>query len=342
MGFRRPFYALVVASILACGQAPAAEAPGTTAAVDPTTIHVVRDTLIPDDVEAPATTEPFVSTTLSTKLMGRVLEVPVREGDAVPPGAVLVRLDDRDLVARKEQAEASISAASAAHNEATLHAGRLRVLYADSAAPRAQVDAAEGGLVRAEQAVRAARAAAAEVEALTDYAEVRAPYSGVVVQRLVDPGAFAAPGMPLIRLEDPSRLRVVAAVPPSTASTVRRGSVLQVSIEGVAVTGRVEGVVPVTGAALANIQVLVENPSARFSSGSAATVSVPGAPRRALLIPVTALVRSGDLAGVRVRTTGGTVTRWVRLGRERAGMIEVLSGLVAGDSIMKPAAPAGA
>lgn len=342
MGVRLSLSVIAVASVLACGQAPAAETPATTAAVDPATIHVLRDTLVPDDVEAPATTEPYVSAMLSTKLMGRVVEVLVREGDGVPAGAVLVRLDDRDLAARREQADAAIRAASAAHNEATLQARRLRVLYADSAAPRAQVDAAEAGLVRAEQAVRAARAGAAEVEALTDYAEVRAPFSGVVVQRLVDPGAFAAPGMPLIRLEDPSRLRVVAAVPPPTASAVRRGSVLQVSIEGVVVTGRVEGVVPATGAALTNIQVLVENPSARFSSGSAATVSVPGARRRALLIPLTALQRTGDLAGVRVRTPGGTVTRWVRLGRERAGMIEVLSGLAAGDSILIPAAPAGA
>jgi RND family efflux transporter MFP subunit len=309
---------------------------------DPGEIIVLRDTLIPDDVEASATTEPVLSAVLSTKLMGRVMEVRIREGDVVAAGAILVRLDDRDLAARRDQADAGVRAADAAHNEARLQADRLRSLFADSAAPRAQLDAAEAGLVRAEQAVRGARAMAAEVEALTDYAEVRAPFGGVVVQRLVDPGAFVSPGMPLLRIDDPSRLRVVAAMPPSTASAVHRGSRVGVSIEGTSITGTVEGVVPVSGAALVNVQVLVGNASRRFSSGSAATVSVPGAPRKALLVPLTALVRNGDLAGVRVSAGGRLVTRWVRLGRERAGAVEVLSGLKAGDSIVVPAAPAGA
>lgn len=342
MGFRFPFSSLAVAAVLACVEAPAAESPEAAAVADSAQIIVLRETMIPDDVEVPAITEPVVSAILSTKLMGRVVEVRAREGDVVAAGAVLVRLDDRDLVARREQADAAVLTADAAHNEARLQAQRLRALFADSAAPRAQLDAAESGLVRAEQGVRGARAMAAEVEALADYAEVRAPFGGVVVQRLVDPGAFTAPGMPLLRLDDPSRLRVVAAVPPSTTFDVRRGSQVGVTIEGVPVTGTVEGVVPVPGAALANVQVMVENASRRFSSGSAATVSIPGAPRKALLIPVAALIRNGDLAGVRVQAGGRIVRRWVRLGKERAGAVEVLSGLVAGDSIVVPAAPAGA
>jgi len=342
MGLRFPYSIIAVASVAACGVAPATESAATVAVADPVQILVLRDTLVPDDVEAPATTEPVLSAVLSTKLMGRVMEVRVLEGDVVAAGAVLVRLDDRDLAARREQADAGVRAADAAHNEARLQADRLRSLFADSAAPRAHLDAAEAGLVRAEQAVRGARAMAAEVEALTDYAEVRAPFGGVIVQSLVDPGAFVAPGMPLVRIEDPSRLRVVAAVPPSTASAVHRGSRVGVSIEGTSITGTVEGVVPVSGAALVNVQVLVGNASRRFSSGSAATVSVPGAPRKALLVPLTALVRNGDLAGVRVSVGGRPVTRWVRLGRERAGAVEVLSGLKAGDSIVVPAAPAGA
>lgn len=341
MGLRLPFSIMVLAAVISCGEAPATESPRAVVAVDPGHVIVLRDTVIPDHASASATTEPVLSAMLSTKLMARVVDVLVREGDIVAAGAVLVRLDDRDLVARREQADAGVRAADAVHNEARLQAQRFRSLFADNAAPRAQLDAAEAGLVRAEQAVRGARAIAAEVDALTDYAEVRSPFAGMVVQRLVDPGAFTAPGMPLLRIDDPSRLRVVAAVPPSTASAVRRGSTIGVSIEGTAVTGKVEGVVPVPGASLVHVQVLVDNNSRRFSSGSAATVSIPGAPRKALLVPVTALVRNGDLVGVRVRTGGRILTRWVRLGREQAETVEVLSGLAAGDSIVVPAAPAG-
>lgn len=342
MCLRLPFSIVAVASVLACSEAPGSESPAAALVADSGQIIVLRDTLIPDDVEVPATTEPVMSAMLSTKLMGRVVEVRAREGDVVAAGAVLASLDDRDVVARREQSDAAVRAADAVHNEARLQAGRLRALFADSAAPRAQLDAAEAGLVRAEQAVRGARAMAAEVEALADYAEVRAPFAGVVVQRLVDPGAFIAPGMPLLRIDDPSRLRIIAAVPPSIASGVPRGSSVGVTLEGVPVTGIVEGVVPAADAALANVQVLVENASRRFSSGSAATVSIPGALRKALLIPAAALVRNGDLVGVRVHAGGRIVTRWVRLGKVWAGAVEVLTGLAAGDSVVVPAVPAGA
>lgn len=327
---------------LACAEAPAAESPTDTGTADPGMVMVVRDTLLPDVVDASAVTEPVVHATLSTKLMGRVIAVLAREGQSVPAGASLVRLDARDVAARREQAEAALLGAEASQQEAALQAGRMRALHADSAAPKAQLDAAESGLTRAEQAVRAARAAVTEVAVLADYAEVRAPFGGIVVQRFVDAGAFVTPGAPLVQMEDASRLRVVAAVAPSAAATLRRGMTVHVSIEGTPVSGIVEGIVPVPGASLASVQVLVDNTTGRFASGSAATVSLPGASRTVLLVPVAAVVRSGDLTGVRVRSASGVVTRWVRLGREHDGAIEVLSGLAAGDSIIVPAGPAGA
>ena len=335
-----PFLAL--AAVLACGETPAAESSPNTNAADAGVVMVLRDTLLPDVVEASAVSEPVVSATLSTKLMGHVMAVLAREGERVQAGAPLVRLDARDIEARREQAEAALRGAEAAHQEAGLQAARMRALHADSAAPRAQLDAAETGLARAEQGMLAARAVVTEVSVLADYADVRAPFGGVVVQRFVDPGAFVAPGMPLMRIDDASRLRVVAAVTPLAAAAVRRGTSVRVSIEGIPVVGIVEGVVPVPGASLASVQVLVDNSGGRFSSGSAATVSLPGATRTTLLVPIAALVRSGDLTGVRVRSANGTNTRWVRLGREHGGAIEVLSGLSAGDSIVVPVEPIGA
>jgi len=332
---------LALAAVMACGEAPAAESP-VVETVDPGTFLVLSDTMLPEVVEASAVTEPIVRATLSTKLMGHVTAVMAREGESVRAGAPLVRLDARDVAARREQAEASLRGAEAAQREAALHAGRMRALHADSAAPRALVDAAEASLTRAEQATLSARAAVTEVGLLSEYAEVRAPFDGVVVQRLVDPGAFVTPGAPLVVIENPSRLRVVATVPPPAAAALRRGATVRVSIEGVAVSGVIEGIVPVPGASLANVQVLVENAARRFSSGSAATVSLGGELRTVLLVPTAALVRSGDLTGVRVRSAGGTVTRWVRLGRPHDAAIEVLSGVAAGDTIIVPAGPAGA
>jgi RND family efflux transporter MFP subunit len=271
--------------------------------------------------------------------MGRVTAVNAREGDRVAAGAPLVTIDDRDLVARREQADAGIRSADAAHHEALLQATRLRALFADSAAPRAQLDAAEAGLVRAAQGLRAATAAAAELAAITDYATVRAPFAGVVVQRLVDVGALAAPGGPLVRLDDDSRLRVVANVAPAVAAGVRRGATLDMTIEGVATTGMVEGVVPAAGAALSAVQVIVDNREGRFASGSAAVVAIPGALRAARLVPAAAIVRSGDLTGVHVQGAEGATIRWVRLGARYGDAVEVLTGLATGDTVLVPTEP---
>jgi hypothetical protein len=117
---------------------------------------------------------------------------------------------------------------------------------------------------------------------------------------------------------------------------------MAVTIEGMDAWGTVEGIVPVPGTALASVQVLVNNADRRFSSGSAATIKLPGAPRVALLVPTTALVRQGDLAGIRVRSGGATVTRWVRLGQVHGAVVEVLTGLAAGDTVVMPVVPAGA
>src|SRR5688572_8997205 len=152
----------------------------------------VIDTTIAATLDAAGIAEPFQQATLSTKLMGTVVAVLVREGDAVEAGQPLVRIDARDLTAKAAQASASVADEEANQREALSHAARIRALYADSAATKAQLDAAETGLARAEAAVRVAHGASAELSAVSDYATVRAPFAGVVTQRFVDPGAFAA------------------------------------------------------------------------------------------------------------------------------------------------------
>jgi RND family efflux transporter MFP subunit len=328
--------------LTACAGEPPHEV-AVVAAVAPGRVAVVRDTTIPDRIEVPATTEPILQASLGTRLMGRVTAVHVREGETVPAGALLVQLDDSELAAKRDQVDAGIRAAEAAYHEATLQANRIRGLYADSAAPRAQLDAVEAGLVRAEQGVRGARAAAAELAAVAEYATIRAPFAGLVAQRFVDAGSFAAPGSPLIRIEDVTRLRLVAAFAPGTAARVRTGASLVVTIEGVEARGVVEGKVPAPGAALVNVQVLVDNRDGRFSPGSSATVQLEGPSRTVIVVPASAVIRTGDLTGVLVATPDGVITRWVRLGRPVGDLVEVLSGLAVGESIlMTGVEPAGA
>lgn len=304
-------------------------------------VYVVPDTTIDAVLEAAGSAEPFGQATLSTKLMGTVLAVLVREGDRVAAGQPLVRLDARDIAAKRAQVEAGIAEAEAVFRDASTQAARIRSLYADSAATRAQLDAAETGLSRAEAAVRQARGAAAELEALDDYAVIRAPFAGVVTRRFVDPGAFAAPGASLVSVQDGSRLRVSVTVAPEAVRGLARGGTVTATVEGRAVPATIEGIVPAPAGNLYTVNAIVPNRDGVFLPGSAATLALPQGRRPAVVVPAGALRREGDLIGVVVRGTAGDDVRWVRVGASRGDVVEVLAGLRPGELVVLPVAGAG-
>lgn len=299
------------------------------------TVYIVRDTMVQSVFEASGTATPLRQATLSTKLMGTVLEVLASEGDRIVAGQILVRIDARDLAAKRSQVSASIAEAEAVHRDAATQAGRIRALYADSAATRAQLDAVETGLIRAEAGVRVARAAAAELGAVTAYASVRAPFRGIVTKRFVDPGAFAAPGSPLMTVQDGDQLRIVVTATPDVVRGLRRGERIDAVVENQRVIAVVEGVVPSSGN-LYTINALVSNTGGNLLPGSTATLLLRQGVRRALVVPSNAVIRQGDLTGVTVRTGTGDEIRWVRLGISSGNVTEINSGLRAGDVVIVP------
>jgi RND family efflux transporter MFP subunit len=336
--------------VLALGPLALAAACGSTAREDSATVDVVRtdgrvitvaDTTITATLEAAGTAEPFAQATLSTKLMGTVVAVLVHEGDHVAAGQPLVRIDARDIAAKQSQASAGVAAAEAVHRNALAQATRMRALYTDSAATRAQVDAAEAGLAGAEAAVRQARGGSAELAAVAGYSVIRAPFSGVVTQRFVDAGAFAAPGAPLVTVQDGARLRITASVAPDAARLLRRGALVPALIEGERTIATVEGIVPAPAGNVYTVNAIVANRGALFLPGSAATLSLPQGTRRAVMVPSHALRREGDLTGLLVRGTAGDELRWVRIGAAVGDQVEVLGGIAAGERIVV-ATPAAA
>ncbi|HEY0970119.1 MAG TPA: efflux RND transporter periplasmic adaptor subunit [Gemmatimonadales bacterium] len=326
-----------LAVLAACG-APDAEHPATQAANRAAgTVVTVTDTTIEATLDAAGVAGPIAQSTLSTKLMGTVTAVLVREGDRVAQGQPLVRIDARDLAAKQSQVSAGIAEAEAVHRDAVTQAARIRALHADSAATRAQLDAAETGLARAEAAVRQARAGAAELDVIAGYSVVRSPFAGVVTQRFVDPGAFAAPGAPLVTVQDGRRLRVTVSVAPEAARGLQRGAQLTATVEGRETTATVEGVVPAPAGNVYTVNAVVDNAHGRLLAGSAATLRLPQGERQAVLIPSAAVRREGDLTGVLVRGASADELRWVRLGATQGDRTEVLGGLHAGDQIVVPA-----
>ncbi len=320
----------VTTLLAACGgEAPKAAAP----AVATGTAVAVLDTVIHAMTEATGMAAPMESATLSTKLMASVVEVTVLEGARVRRGELLVRLDLRDLVAKRQQAEAGLADAEAQRDLARVSALRLRALYADSAAPKAQLDAAEAGLARAEAGVRAMTAALGELAAVASYGEVRAPFDGVIARRFVDPGAFVAPGAPMVTVDKLGALRIAVTVPSAQVATITPGRTLVAVIEGDTVTARIEGVAR-SGGGTYTVNAVVANTDGRFRGGSSAALRLPDGERRALLVPTNALRREGDLVSVHRRTAQGDLMTVVRVGGVVGDWTEVLGGLTAADRVV--------
>lgn len=303
--------------------------------------HVIGDVItiatrsMPGLLDAAGIAKPIAEATLSTKLMASVREIRVREGDMVRAGQILAVLDASDLDARGQQVSASIAEAEAMQREAETQARRMRALYAEEAAPKAQLDAAETGLARATARVATARAGKAELSAMRDYSIIRAPFAGTITRRFVDEGSFAAPGVALLTIQDARRLRVSATAAPQAVRSLRRGDSVTVKIEGLPTRAVFEGAVPAS-AAVYTVNVIVDNSRLQFLAGSAASIELPFGTHDALLIPSAALRREGDLTGVLVRMPQGTELRWIRTGRIQGDQVEVVSGLRPGEQIVVP------
>jgi RND family efflux transporter MFP subunit len=341
MNLTKTIALVALTAVAACSNPEAADLAHDAAPPAEGVRYKVAATTFAEVMWVPAQATPIAQAMLSTKLMGTVTAVHVHEGDQVRAGQPIVTIDARDLAARDAQARAAILEVEAMRGEAVANANRMRALFAEEAATRAQLDAAETALARAEAGVRAANATRSELSAARSYAVVRAPFDGLVTARMVDPGAFATPGAPLAQMENARQLRVTGSAAPEAIRTLRRGAQVQVRIESTIATGTVEAVVP-SGGNLYHINVIVNNADGAYLSGAAAAIALPQASRAAIRVPVEAVQHIGDLTGVRVVTGSSTSLRWVQLGATEGQEVEVLTGLRVGDEVLVPRRGAGA
>lgn len=267
---------------------------------------------------------------LAAKVMGNVVRVHVAEGDRVKAGQLLVEIDPREGRAQTNAAASAIAAAeaNAALAEATFR--RFDALRArGSVSPqeydnvKAQRDAAVAELERA-------RAMSTQASVFLDHAQVRAPMNGIVTARFVDPGAQAAPGMPLLTVEDARAYRVDAMVPEDLA--VREGDPVRLAWSNDSTTeAKVTRVQPNVDPTTRSSEVQIALEAAPARSGAYVRVQFLTGEREAIRIPDSAIVRAGQLTSVFVVESDGVARmRLITLGEEN----EVLSGLAPGERIV--------
>jgi len=261
--------------------------------------------------------------TLEAKASGRITALPVLLGQKVKAGDLVARLDVPEIKARLEQAEASLQQAEQDWN-------RTQALYQQQAATRAEYDAANSRYLVAKGAV-------AEARAMVSYIEVLAPFDGVVTRKWADVGDQAAPGKPLISIEDPSHLQLEADVPEAIADKVQEGARMGIRLGqgSEQLIGTVAEIAPIADPASRTFAVKLDLPSGPgLMSGQFARLRVPVGESTSLLVPASAVVVRGQMEIVFAVENQRAHLHLVKTGRSVNGDTEILSGLDPGDAVV--------
>ena len=280
---------------------------------------------------------------LSAQTTGRVTSVEVDVNARVAAGTVLMRISAVEQDAGANTARAQLRAAEASAVEAQQNYRRFAALAAGQFVSRAQIDQSRAARDAAVATRDAARAQVAQATQQADYTVVRAPFAGVVARRDVEPGESVSPGQPLMSVYAPGALRIEVAVPQTRAEAVRRDPRARVLLPGAreVVPAKVT-VFPVADVATHSVNVRIELPDLDpapapgttakvvFDADASASGSNDGGMLR---IPASAVAQRGELSGVYVRDGDRLLLRQLRLGARDGAMVEVVSGLHAGDKV---------
>jgi RND family efflux transporter MFP subunit len=306
--------------------AAAAAAPARAAPPDPartTRVRTVRTTATEQGAWVPASVLAVERATISTRVAARVEAVRVQEGQRVARGQLLASLSDADL-------RGAASAARTALDAAASHERRIRKLLEQRAATPSELELAASGRAQAAAALAAARANLA-------YAQLRAPFSGTVQARRVEPGDLVGPGQPLLVLEGDA-LELQASLSESEAEGLGLGTKVRFEAGGASgraiVTALTPGGDPVSHRR--SVRARIEGPRTGLRSGAFARVEVPGGGPGAARawVPRSALVERGDLTGVFVATRGHAELRWIAVGEPAGEGVLVRAGLRPGEAVV--------
>lgn len=298
--------------------------------------YTVSAVFAPQIVVAVGTVQPQFRTTVSARITANVVDLPVSAGQQVRSGTLLVGLDDRDLRARKQQAAEALRRAEATRDLAQSDYTRDKALFENDVISKSAFDQTTLRLKTSSADVAACQQAQHDAEFAFGYAIIRAPYDGVVVEKLSDVGDTATPGKPLLTLYESGKLWLEAAVPEERAGTLRIGKTYEIHLDSLnqRMQGRLMEIVPAADSSSRTITARVALPDTRnVVPGIFGRMMIPVGKHAEITIPQTAVVRVGQLAMVDVDQGGSLRRRSVELGRTTGSQVEILSGLIPGERV---------
>ena len=317
---------------------PPAHVPGAPAAAAGARTARVEERVLPGVRVHSGFVEAVDPAQLAPRVMATVLSVAGREGDAVEQGQVVVELDDRDARARLSQAEAGLGAAAAQLLQARLAFERAERLHGADALTTQEWEAARAAHDGARAQEERAREMVEEARAALSWYRLTAPFAGRILERRVDPGDLAAPGRPIVALYRADRLRFRVAVPEERAAELEPGREYDVTFDRLPPRrARLSAVLPAADPGTGTVTLRLElADAADLRPGLFGRLQLAVGERAALVVPVEAVERIGQVERVRLLRDGRVVPVTVRTGKRQDGLVEVQSGLAAGEEVLLP------
>jgi len=271
----------------------------------------------------------------------RVAEIPHASGDPVQRGDLLVRFEIPASAAEVQKQQAEVARAEAGLANAQAAQTRARDLFDKGVAARREAEDATRALADAEAALAQAKAALTAAQAVERRATVRATFDGVIAKRFHNPGDLveAAASDPVLRVIDPGRLEVVAAVPLSDARQVHVGALARMvnaptgaSDAALIVKSRPTAVEP--GTATVPVR-LAFTRALDMPVGTPVQVEIAAEEHRdVVIVPTAAVVREGGETAVFVVSEGKAQRRPIQIGLTQDANVEIVSGVAAGDRVV--------
>jgi len=291
----------------------------------PLAVHVfevqARQTQAVENV--PGSVRAKLKATIEAKVSGRIDKMLAVEGQSVEQGQLLASLDVREIRAKLDQA-------IAVRDQAEKDLQRFTTLVAKNAVTRQEFEQVQARAL-------VARASVTEAQTMLGYAEITAPFKGVITRKLADVGDLASPGRALIEMEDPAALRFEANIPETFMERIKIGQYYNVRVASL----NADLLCPVTELSATvdpnsrTFLVKLDLPERKeLRSGQYGHVAVLTGEESIITIPRTALLQRGQLELVYVVENGRAHLRLVRSGKSFGEAVQILSGLSPGELVV--------
>lgn len=289
------------------------------------TVSQVKEKVAPSRIEVVGTLEAVKKASISARIPGQIVELPVVLGSKVQKGDLLVKISAGEISAKVLQAEAQLS-------QARRNLAREKKLQKQGASTQETVKSLR-------DATHIAEAAYKEATTMLDYATIKAPFPGTVTKKIANIGDLASPGMVLLQIENSDDLQVIARVPEALLLKVVEGDSLSIEIPAadLRLTGKVAEVAPSADplSRTAPVKInIASSPNLRV--GQFARIRLEGGNETTLMLTKSAVISRGQMDLVFVVDKNQQIARMrlVRTGTVSDSDIEILSGLDAGEQVV--------